>query len=315
MVSLITVTALIFALVGHVVLARTQSLVILRLSRSPPAGASAASVASTASAPPPMFVVISSCLRGPQLTLAHVQKYLNANSTQVRLINKCGGKASTSPVGPGVANKSIQMIHLPNVGRNDHSYAWALSSLHGALVQPLPDNALVFFLKDNIGVHSGAQRTRSFPEVIAEARSRGFACFATMLPPATDLHLIQHLGRFEIASYMGAPSHLFRAPAGQRPLFKWWEQMGLTFGNLSDANAAIPVCYHGNFAVRMDKIRAVNSAVWPRIVTSLSHGDSIEEGHYLERTWGALFSQPSRPTGLTLCGNSFFLAGRMCTAR
>ena len=140
------------------------------------------------------------------------------------------------------------------------------------------------------------QRLRPFPEVLAEARSHGFACFATMQPPATDFHLIEQLSKFKIASYKGASLVTSRAKAGQRQLGKWWGHLGHTLGNrgLLDGKAVVvQVCYHGNFAVRMDKIKAVNSSLWPLLVASFQHGDSIEEGHYAERTWASLFPNRS----------------------
>ena len=65
-------------------------------------------------------------------------------SKEVILIHTCGEPANVSSLGPGLAAKGIQISRLPKFGRNDHSYAWALSPHDGALVAPLPDNALVF---------------------------------------------------------------------------------------------------------------------------------------------------------------------------
>ena len=137
-----------------------------------------------------------------------------------------------------------------------------------------------------------------------------------MRPPATDFHWIEQLSEFEIASYKGASPVTFRAKAGQRQLGKWWGHLGHTLGNrgLPGGKATVmQVCYHGNFAVRMDKIKAVNSSLWPLLVASFQHGDSIEEGHYAERTWASLFSQSVHPVYVRMCANNPFFAGRMCT--
>jgi hypothetical protein len=252
------------------------------------------------------FVVISVCkgrLTGLDSTLAHVLKYLTANSTQlVTLIDKCGDINASS------LGLDFPPIRLPNVGRNDHSFAWALSLFVGAT--HLHDEDLVWFLKDNLDVRPPGLRKRSFPEVHAEARNHGFGCLATMIPPRTDLHLITQLSTFSLNSYGMYKNPPDGFQAKRRPLGKWWDHLGLAFGRHGSA-AVLPVCYGGNFAVRMDMIRAVNSIVWPLLVAGLERGDNQEENHYAERTWAGLFSKPANPAGLTPCPQ-YGYAGLMC---
>lgn len=159
------------------------------------------------------------------------------------------------------------------------------------------------------------QRLRPFPEVLAEARSHGFACFATMQPPATDFHLIEQLSKFKIASYKGASLVTFRAKAGQRQLGKWWGHLGHTLGNrgLLDGKAVVvQVCYHGNFAVRMDKIKAVNSSLWPLLVASFQHGGSIE-GATMRSARGLAYFPIGPSSIFEDVREQPIFAGRMCT--
>ena len=57
----------------------------------------------------------------------------------------------------------------------------------------------------------------------------------------------------------------------KRPLGKWWDHLGHTFGKRGNA-AVLPVGYGGNFAVRMDMIRAVNSSLWSLLVAGPARG-------------------------------------------
>ena len=141
-----------------------------------------------------------------------------------------------------------------------------------------------------------------FPAVQAEARNHGFGCLATMLPPRTDLHLITHLTTFNLNSYgpYNNPPDGFQAK--QRPLGKWWDHLGHTFGKRGNA-VALPVGYGGNFAARMDMIRAVNSSVWPLLVVGPARGANQEGSHYAERTWAGRFSKPTDPAGLKSVSN------------
>jgi len=168
-------------------------------------------------------------------------------------------------------------------------------------------------------LHQPQMRKCKFSEVLADLRSHGFGCFITMQAPATNFHLIAELGKFHLEKYLGS-GHNFRAAEDQRPLNKWWDRLGITFGNRNgssdDSASVIQVCYGGNFAVRMDNIRAVNYSLWPLLVASLARNDSIEEGHYAERTWAGLLAQSTPPVNLTVCqSNPGYYVGRMCSKK
>jgi hypothetical protein len=52
----------------------------------------------------------------------------------------------------------------------------------------------------------------------------------------------------------------------------------------------VPVCFGGNFMTSLGTIQNSPVRNWTAIVDSLSRGDNIEEGHYMERLWAHLFS-------------------------
>ena len=50
----------------------------------------------------------------------------------------------------------------------------------------------------------------------------------------------------------------------------------------------VPVCYGGNFAVKIANAQQVPHQIWSNMELSLSRGDNIEEGHFAERTWAGV---------------------------
>jgi len=69
---------------------------------------------------------------------------------------------------------------------------------------------------------------------------------------------------------------------------------GISFNQwLAGVNVSLPrvtpVCYGGNFAVKVAHILKVKS-ITNNLLLSLSRGDNIVEGHYSERSWAGLLS-------------------------
>mmetsp|Transcript_25550 Transcript_25550/g.60424 ORF Transcript_25550/g.60424 Transcript_25550/m.60424 type:complete len:525 (-) Transcript_25550:276-1850(-) len=58
-------------------------------------------------------------------------------------------------------------------------------------------------------------------------------------------------------------------------------------------NQIVPVCFGGRFMTTLNQIiNNGNVNDWTPMLESLSRGDNIEEGHYMERMWAALLSKP-----------------------
>ncbi|KAG7345742.1 hypothetical protein IV203_033273 [Nitzschia inconspicua] len=88
--------------------------------------------------------------------------------------------------------------------------------------------------------------------------------------------------------------------ARYRPMGKWVQHLqfdlnafedGFFEGTYQNQNYDIvPVCFGGNFVTSWGTIQNSPIRNWTAIVESLSRGDNIEEGHYMERLWAHLFS-------------------------
>lgn len=54
----------------------------------------------------------------------------------------------------------------------------------------------------------------------------------------------------------------------------------------------VQVCYGGIFAASYSNIKRKDDSIWNGIELALSRGDNIEEGHFMERSWGRLLATP-----------------------
>ena len=52
------------------------------------------------------------------------------------------------------------------------------------------------------------------------------------------------------------------------------------------------MCYGGIFATSVENIYKQDMTMWMKLEMSLARGDNIEEGHFVERSWAALLSNP-----------------------
>ncbi len=67
-------------------------------------------------------------------------------------------------------------------------------------------------------------------------------------------------------------------------------------GDPADTTISYPelvqVCYGGVFAASYLNIKMVDHSTWKRIEEALSRGNNVEEGHFMERSWGSLLATP-----------------------
>ena len=86
-----------------------------------------------------------------------------------------------------------------------------------------------------------------------------------------------------------------------RPLHAWLTVLTQTGGGnvyaLTQPKRLWPVCYGGNFAATAEAVRRQPPQLWAALEASLARGpDSLEEGHFAERSWAGLMALPPTPT-------------------
>merc|ERR1711953_1494500 len=89
----------------------------------------------------------------------------------------------------------------------------------------------------------------------------------------------------------------FQAKDAYRPYGRWLEAMHVLGPHAPPTllnrgwQDFWPVCYGGGFAATREAVLGVPLDMWSRLMASLSRGDNIEEGHFMERSWAGLLTQ------------------------
>jgi hypothetical protein len=120
--------------------------------------------------------------------------------------------------------------------------------------------------------------------------SNGFACGATFgRKSKSPYHDRDTLFDFEIQSYLGETTN-----AGGVPFSGSYNTLGEFYNSLnarpSSPGLVVQVCYGGVFAASTENIFKQDMSVWKTVENALERGDSIQEGHFMERIWGVLLA-------------------------
>ena len=204
---------------------------------------------------------------------------------------------------------------VPNVGRNDQTYAVHLASFYNNL------SDLIFCLKDT-SYSSPYRQLRKImvpPATMATHAIRaGFACGRTPhaigKDPSTGAgslwHVRHELWQFRLRKYnsagvVGALS--YRAggfvPANESlPEFLSGILTKRAYTTLR-TQALLPVCYGGTFALIRERAHSHPQATWWRAAAALSVADDLEAGHYMERRVDGI------PTRAACLAQSLYRAG------
>merc|ERR1712157_183489 len=119
---------------------------------------------------------------------------------------------------------------------------------------------------------------RSLADMIRIANMNGFAC-GYEGNGGIYFHNTAFIREFSLGEYKGVA---IKSPF---PNFgHWLDNMGIKL-----PQPTTPVCYGGNFVAKASRVYA-NKLTLQRMERSLTRGNSIEEGHFAERTWAVLFS-------------------------
>jgi hypothetical protein len=269
-------------------------------------------------------VVVSLCTHD----LTWLQEYieglrsLGAPVRNVTIYSKCGAVA---PVAHPLIEWSQTVVELPNVGRCDHTYAYHMAEKFWDLADA------TIFIKDSYDPNSpqadrvagGLDAPRKVDYTWEHLKRDGVTCLydSGASHGASVWHETQPLSQWKLAGYSAdqlaqrlrgnAEAHSEGDDASQapvsdgqtafskqqqqqfqssvRPLGAWLKQtMGIDLAE----RTLWPVCYGGLFGATKKTIHRTSRTSWEQMRDSLTRGDNIEEGHYAERSWLGLLSQP-----------------------
>mmetsp|Transcript_85409 Transcript_85409/g.164440 ORF Transcript_85409/g.164440 Transcript_85409/m.164440 type:complete len:404 (+) Transcript_85409:81-1292(+) len=210
-------------------------------------------------------------------------KALNVTVGSIDIYAKCGQAPDVHPT-------AAVVHHLPNVGGNDHTYAYHMAHLSSR--NDLAPEDVIVFLKDTVSnFHQYLQQRGNVSEAILMAAGpAGFGCFTDPLSDISAFAKSSALSEFafpESAVYHTINGVPFKSP--YRNLKSW-----LTEALSADLpTPATPVCYGGNFVAKLRNIMK-NTRVWTALARSLERATSLEEGHFAERSWAGLLMDISQ---------------------
>jgi len=235
-----------------------------------------------------IHIVVSHC----KASLNWMPSYLSdlrKNVESIHVLSKCGQNVEGAP-----DNAEIQVI--PNVGRNDHAYAYYITSILPKL--STNDDSIVVFLKDTMmqKIFQGRQfhRTDLNSLVQLASSSNGFGCGLIIVDKSWSVyHDKNTLFTFALKAYEKGVNDYH---TGDKVSFQSdkYSNVGdfYTSLNANSLPALVQVCYGGMFAASIANIFKHDAHVWKAMEKSLLRGDNIVEGHYAERLWGALLATP-----------------------
>ncbi|CAE7030007.1 TBL8 [Symbiodinium natans] len=245
---------------------------------------------------PHLDVVIAHCDR----PLGWVSKFVTRNVSNVTIISKCNQTVEGAP-------PQARIVRLGNVGRCDHSYAHWLAQLQDRVPSDRQGSDLILFIKDNdmsarYSEHGVMDRAVPFDEMVQSATGPSrFACgrqwFSRRGGQPSTYHVKAVLGSFAMRAYNRTAGKL-ASPQGSSGPFQskykhmraWMQDVGIA--ELLKNQTVVRVCYGGAFLTTYSQTVLPASRTWQKIEASLARGESIEEGHFAERSWAALLSTP-----------------------
>ena len=239
-----------------------------------------------------VIIVVSHCNKPLHWMQDYIKKYGTFFVvTKIYIISKCGEQPLGAPEGA--------VVHaISNVGRCDHTCAHFITEF---LPQEVgvdssvaeQQESIVVFIKDNIkNNHQGLEEYYSFETMVRLASSsNGFGCYGSPRKHASAYHDTTKLSQFQIGEYTRSKGY---SPNGYIPFTSSYVNLGAYWLaiNVTLAQKLVPVCYGGSFAASVENIYKQDMKMWMKLEISLARGDNIEEGHFVERSWAALLSNP-----------------------
>lgn len=208
------------------------------------------------------------------------------------VVSKCGVRPK-----PKHLPKGAQVIEMENVGRIDHTIAHWMAQRVQSQDDHFHANGddIFLFLKDNIMVHCDGVM-RDITTVLKGTMIDGFGCALEPRAGKSFFHITDMLKTFNMEDYHGVLG-VKNSPNDHPNVAEFKSKYRNMGAWLSDLNISLPlpltpVCYGGNFAATRSSIEKVPHEIRLNLERSLRRGDSIEEGHFAERSWAGLLFRP-----------------------
>lgn len=180
---------------------------------------------------------------------------------------------------PHNAPPHVKVRKLPNVGKCDHTYLHHLHTHYDRLAD------VTVFLPASVAADRG--KSIKMRQVLDEVRNTGGSSFPVADVFERPLHV--EMADFKLDQWktsdktnasMNAESDLLPCP--DRPFGKWYAK---NFRGV----AVHSVWYQAIFAVTREHAHNTSRQGYKRLLSYVDHHSNPEAGHYIERSWAAIF--------------------------
>ena len=186
---------------------------------------------------------------------------------------KCYNKGDNIPYCP---DKKCKIIPLPNIGRCDHTFLYHIINNYNNLAN------LTVFLPASCLDHHKIKTTYKLMYLVDKTQTTVFLGkpYNNVREQLGRLFINRHVATNEVNQKANPETQLLPCPI--RPFGRWYDAM---FGDI----VAKIVCYFGVFAVAKEHIIQHPIEKYERLIKYVNNSSNPEAGHYMERSWGAIF--------------------------
>lgn len=234
-------------------------------------------------------LVVSHCLNELSWLNSFISGVESSIVMVIVIISKCNTEVEGAPLGSTI-------LKLPNVGGCDHSYIHYINKIYDS------DNSsreAVVFLKDHHDPNKlkKDEHFNSLLEILNNIYVKNFCCGFEPKPLESVYHTKALLKNFKMENYTRTKGFRYSDIDSTKSY-----EFKSNFSNLRDymktmdyefpKPSVTEVCYGGYFGTSRQAIHKKSSKFWHDLEKSLSRGNNIEEGHFMERSWAGILADP-----------------------
>ena len=247
-----------------------------------------------------IHVVISHCKNDLDWFSNYIKGF---NIASVHVISKCGVpvRGLSNNLSTGNIKPSIEV--LSNVGRCDHSYTHYINTiLDEKVARGEKQNSFVLFLKDTVAKKENLPPSSHLEKEWNDIKSMVQGAFSTNMFTCGTVLKKDHVGRSAYHNFERLLTYDIRGyehntqgyQTDQAKFISNYKNLGSFVNSLhvDPFPNVVHVCYCGVFAASVSNLKKTKSFCWNIAEEILTRGDNIEEGHYMQRSWGMLLSTP-----------------------
>lgn len=174
----------------------------------------------------------------------------------------------------------LHVIELPNVGRCDHTYLYHIINNYTSL------SDVTIFLPASCDMDFKVQKT-------VKVISKAYSDIDTVFIDETNQNIYDSMKDFTLSQWFSShkANHIntdySMELANPRPFGKWYLHV---FGE--EARSYSSVTFYGIFAISRNHILTRPIKMYEKLISHVDKHHNPEAGHYLERSWSAIFNIP-----------------------